>query len=462
MTGYIQLYSGAEVNEQELSDFATDFVSQHGVVRQDGVLGLLAEELSPLDGRKINITTGGKAYVPNDSYAANGTNPKYWLTRFSGAIEELSFAANSSGSTRIDLICVKVDTTVPSADPDNTGVASLVVVQGNPGAGVPATPADHLALWQVTCANGFTQLTNANLTDVRTVVAFELSNIIPGEGTLIGGRIAVSAAGNNLTVAIKTLDNNDPTPASPVYIILDKVLRRIDSALSIVMNGGTTNRFNAGSLELRAKTIDYFLYGLWDATAGVVRLVASRIPYASTYNDFNSTSTHEKFGQVSGGTPSTSSVVAVIGRYDAILSFSSPNYNWTVPGSPLIIQKPTNTTRGLDWSPQFVGFSVAPVVSTARYQIIGDKVEFYISMGNGISNATNFQITLPMSSISFTSVTPIYQATDNSGNLQNTVAVVLGSTVDRMIILNNSSGTGWTAANNKRINSSPLLSYPII
>jgi len=168
MTGYIQLYSGAEVNEQELSDFATDFVSQPGVIRQNGVLGFLAEELSPLNGRKINITTGGKAYVLNDSYAANGTNPKYWLTRFSGAIEELSFAANSSGSTRIDLICIKVDTTVPSANPDNTGVASLVVVQGNPGAGVPATPANHLALWQVTCANGYTQLTNANLTDVRT------------------------------------------------------------------------------------------------------------------------------------------------------------------------------------------------------------------------------------------------------------------------------------------------------
>lgn len=166
MDGYIQLFSDVEVNEQELSQFATDFLTNAGIVRQNGSLGLAGAELSPLDGRKYNITTGGIAYVENSNYAANGTNPKYWLTRFSGATETLEFDANASGSTRIDLICVKVDT-AGTALADGTGIVSLVVVKGTAGAGVPATPDDHLALYQVTIANGATVVEDVNVEDVR-------------------------------------------------------------------------------------------------------------------------------------------------------------------------------------------------------------------------------------------------------------------------------------------------------
>src|SRR5690606_23106036 len=124
MTGYITFFSSAEINELELSQFATDFVKQAGIVRQGGNLGFEAAQLSPLDGLKYNITSGGTFYIANDAYADNGSNPKYWMGRFSGATETLTFSANSSGSTRIDLIAIKVDTTVTDANPDNTGVAS--------------------------------------------------------------------------------------------------------------------------------------------------------------------------------------------------------------------------------------------------------------------------------------------------------------------------------------------------
>src|SRR5690606_25374094 len=127
--------------------------------------GFEAAQLSPLDGLKYNITSGGTFYIANDAYADNGSNPKYWMGRFSGATETLTFSANSSGSTRIDLIAIKVDTTVTDANPDNTGVASLVVVEGTPGAGVPATPANHIALYQVTIVNGETEITDAEVTD---------------------------------------------------------------------------------------------------------------------------------------------------------------------------------------------------------------------------------------------------------------------------------------------------------
>lgn len=366
MTGYVTFYSSAEVNELELSQFATDFLKQAGIVRQGGNLGFAAAQLSPLDGLKYNITSGGTFYIENDTYADNGSNPKYWMGRFSGAIETLTFSANSSGSTRIDLIAIEVDTTVTDANADNTGVASLVVVQGTPGAGVPATPANHIALYQVTIVNGETEITDAEVTDVRaeavlnipdaSITSLSLSKISPvplTEGQMINGKIVTSVASNNLTVALKTLAGNDPSASDPVYILLAGGVRSITSALSIVMNAGTTNRFNAGSTELRTQTIDYFLYALWDSANSAVRLISSRIPYALTYADFNSTSTNERYGQLSSGSPASSSVVAVIGRYDAILSFSSPNYNWSLPGSPIIIQRPINYTRWLQWEPTY-------------------------------------------------------------------------------------------------------------
>lgn len=182
MDGYISFYSSVEVNELELSQIATDFLQQAGIVRQSGNLGFTGAQLSPLDGLKYNITTGGTFYIANDSYAANGTNPRFWLGWMNGATETLTFGANSSGSTRIDLICIKVDTTVTDGDPDNGGVVSLVVVAGTPGAGVPATPADHIALYTVTIANGETEITDAEVTDVRTEAYLKIQSSLTLSG----------------------------------------------------------------------------------------------------------------------------------------------------------------------------------------------------------------------------------------------------------------------------------------
>src|SRR5690606_19243390 len=159
-------------------------------------------------------------------------------------------------STRIDLIAIKVDTTVTDANPDNTGVASLVVVEGTPGAGVPATPANHIALYQVTIVNGETEITDAEVTDVReeavlnipdaSITNLSLSKVAPvplTEGQMINGKLAVSVNSNNLTVAIKTLAGNDASTSDPIYIMINGVLRTLTTALSVTKNAGT-NWFN--------------------------------------------------------------------------------------------------------------------------------------------------------------------------------------------------------------------------
>lgn len=412
MTGYIQLYSGAEVNEQELSDFETNFITAGGVVRQAGVLGLAAAQLSPLNGRRYNVTTGGKAYVPNSNYVANGTNPAFWLVRLSGAIEELSFAANSSGSTRIDLICIKVDTGVGSANPDNTGVVSLVVVQGNPGGGVPATPDNHLALYQVTCANGFTQIVDANVTDVRVeptvnmpydaILAKHLG-ALQGFG-MINGKLSVTVSGNNITVAVKTLSGADPSAENPVKILIGTTIRKITAALSVTRNAGT-NWFGAGGSQFATKEADYFVYLAWDASNSVVRIGFAPFAHAELYSDFSSTSTDRKYGAFNTN-PSATDEVVNVGRFAATLS-ASASFNWSVPTftNKNLKHVPIYESRELDYAPTFTGDGSMTYTSVitryAKYQITGRlcrvRVDTQGTTGGSASNA--IKISIPFASI---------------------------------------------------------------
>lgn len=83
-----------------------------------------------------------------------------------------TIAANSSGSTRIDIVVIEVNYSTHSAD--------IAVVQGTPGAGAPALtqlPANsspplsgvnQFPLAQITAANGFTGIGTANIADART------------------------------------------------------------------------------------------------------------------------------------------------------------------------------------------------------------------------------------------------------------------------------------------------------
>lgn len=48
------------------------------------------------------------------------------------------------------------------------------------------------------------------------------------------------------------------------------------------------------------------------------------------------------------------------------------------------------------WTPVFTGFSVDPIVNSARYIEIGKLVIVHLNTGNGTSNATTFTMTLPI------------------------------------------------------------------
>lgn len=111
------------------------------------------------------LINDGKAYVYSSTL---GYHMRTLLDTFAvtAAKAVLTIDANSSGSTRYDLICIKIDTAAIS-DANASNIASLVVVKGTPGAGVPATPANYYKLAEITVADGETTITTTEITDRR-------------------------------------------------------------------------------------------------------------------------------------------------------------------------------------------------------------------------------------------------------------------------------------------------------
>ena len=215
------------------------------------------------------------------------------------------------------------------------------------------------------------------------------------EGFLINGKIVPSVASNNLTVALKGLDGNDPSATNPIYIRIGDTVHSITSALSVTKDAGT-NWFNAGSSELATKEIDYFVYLGYNATDGVV-IGFSRIPYATEYSQFSTTSTNDKYCAISTITNAAAGDdYVVIGRFAATLS-AGAGYTWSVPTftSVNLIQRPIFETRRLSWLPTLTGFS-SGATGTFVYQIISNTCKAFFNPFGVTSNQTYLDMSLPI------------------------------------------------------------------
>jgi hypothetical protein len=349
------------------------------------------------DGLKVtqSLTPGMSVVVaPGTGYFyGSGTNANVMYEFYSDANETVTIGT-AGVQARIDIICLKVDAA--------TGVASIVAVAGTPSGSpaVPATPASHYKLAEVAVGAGVTTITNANITSTRKSVF-----VLPtGDRTsgLLGGRIQVTVASNNLTVAVKTLAGADPSTSNPVGIWIGDTLRWITSALSVTANAGT-NWFNSGSAELATREIDYFVYAGFNATDGVT-LGYARIPYAGLYSDFNTTSTNERFARISTITNAAAGDNYVnIGRFAATLS-AGAGHTWSVPtfNANNLIQRPIFETRWLGFAPTYSanGSMTWTSVSTtsSNYKIQSDLVNYELfALGTtGGSANTELRATLPM------------------------------------------------------------------
>lgn len=153
---------------------AEDFlVAGGGVVDLIGGDCKVTQSVSP--GQSV-LVAKGRVYIPNSAYTVNNnSNTKYWRDT-ADAAETLAIAANSSGNPRIDLIQVRKTATAPG----DTGVNCVYEVkQGSAGA-IPVAPTvdnDAYALAYIAVANGFSSITNANITDLRTQAQLDASKL---------------------------------------------------------------------------------------------------------------------------------------------------------------------------------------------------------------------------------------------------------------------------------------------
>jgi hypothetical protein len=234
-----------------------------------------------------------------------------------------------------------------------------------------------------------TTITNANITDRRRSV-FVAPTGARNQG-LINGKIVPTVASNNLTVAIKTLTDTDPTATNPVGIWIGNQLRWITSAMNTTMPVGF-NAFNAASNELKDKEIDYFVYIGRATTGGALSVGFARIPYARLGADLSSSVTNEKYARFDSANilPSDITEVVNIGRFAATLSTAT---NWSVPtfSNANLIQEPIYETRWLDWTPAYTAGTMtytSVTLAIAKYQIQNRNINFTFRTSDGTTGGT--------------------------------------------------------------------------
>jgi hypothetical protein len=331
-------------------------------------------------------------------FYGSGTNANVMYEFYSDASETVTIGT-AGVQARIDIICLKVDA--------STGVASIVAVAGTPSGSpaVPATPASHYKLAEVAVGISVTTITNANITDTRRSV-FVAPTGARNQG-LINGKIVPTVASNNLTVAIKTLADTDPTATNPVGIWIGNNLRWITSAMNTTMPAGF-NAFNSGSAELATREIDYFAYIGRATTGGALSIGFARIPYAKLGSDFNTSVTNEKYGRFDSANITVDNITEVvnIGRFAATLS-AGAGFTWSVPAftNANLIQEPIYETRLLDYLPTYSasGSMTYTSVTTqaAKYRIRNQQlyINVYAVGTTGGVAAQELRFTFPISII---------------------------------------------------------------
>ena len=274
----------------------------------------------------------------------------------------------------------------------------------------------------------------------KTLTDIEPLNLNAPQGFLLNGRISVTVATNDITVAIKTMAGADATATDPIYCRIGNTVRTISGALSVTRNDGT-NWFNSGSVELGTREIDYFVYLGYNATDGVV-VGFSRIPSANQYSDFSASTTNEKHCAISTITTAASTdFYELIGRFAATLSLTGTGFLWTVPTFTAInlIQHPIYETRWLIWLPTYSGSGALTYTSVTGvrvvYKIRLDTVLIEMRMTGTTGGTTNnaINITVPFGRFDTSSqltigVAWIFDGADVSGYIQfnSTSQVQLG------------------------------------
>ena len=362
----------------------TGIVTEHN---QDGTHG----NITQADGGYIKDTSGNE--FVKFSKTASAVNEFTVKNAATGNPAELQA---TGGDTNIDLALQPKGTGALVVKGTSTSSAEIRLSEdtdnGTNYVGLKAPASTSNLTFTLPSADGSSG--QSLVTNGSGTLSFGSSTVTLPQGGMLNGKIVASVASNNITLALKGADGNDPSASNIVYVRIGNTVRSVTSALSVTKNAGT-NWFGSGGAMFAAKEVDYFAYIGYNATDGVV-IGFARIPYASKYGDFSATSTAETYCAISTITTAGSTdEYEVVGRFNAILS-ASASYNWSIPGTAVVISRPIYETRWLSYLPTYTGFSSAPT-NANYYKVDYNLVNLLIvEATQGTSNATTKTLTLPL------------------------------------------------------------------
>lgn len=227
----------------------------------------------------VNVSTGDIA-IGNNS--PNTADPDYYYHGWVTASEQLTISANASGNPRIDVVVAYVDlSVVSSASNDNPGALAVKVVAGT-AAATPSAPDDTaiqtsvgasnpwIPLAEVAVANGFSSISNSNITDRRPVastLARVADNALPdlvGTGLLISqssgliGQMTTGFAIINGEIVAKGYLKHTFAASKDTYVDLplgSKPTSTDDLTYTAVANGATSGFALAANSVRIAKVV---------------------------------------------------------------------------------------------------------------------------------------------------------------------------------------------------------------
>jgi len=217
------------------------------------------------------LVAPGIVYIPNADYNELDSNEPKFYEAIIDAEAEVAIGENTSGSTRIDLICVKIDKTI-TPDKHASNIATLVAVAGTPGAGAPTLPDNYAKLAEVEVANGASTIVNADITNTRVQSKIDFDFLPKATGAVVNtgtedAKIVTpkAIADSNVSYIDGTETLTNKTLTSPTlqgtvdgWISANETWTYA-SATTITVPSGAASKYAKGDkIKLTQTTVKYF------------------------------------------------------------------------------------------------------------------------------------------------------------------------------------------------------------
>lgn len=276
MTNKLGYRDGGKTSEEGINRITSRLLVNAGVLAEDALE--VTEAGSP--DNTVVVAVGDIAIGDNSPSA---TAPAYYYHGWVDSAHAETVSANASGNPRIDVIVAFVDlTVVDDTNSDNPGALDFMIVAGTPGA-TPAAPDDSaiqtavgasnpwIALAQIDVANGFSSITDSDITDLRPQaftpqrVAGDTSIDLVGTGLLwsqdsgLVGQMTSGYALIGKTAVSKGYLKHTFTASKDTYVDLaigDKPTSVDDLTYTEVTNGNDAPALAADSIRLAKVVTD--------------------------------------------------------------------------------------------------------------------------------------------------------------------------------------------------------------